>query len=119
MNLLEAKNVSVVFNSYGSEIHAVKNVNFILPQGKVVGIVGESGSGKSTFARVLTGLQLPTTGEVHYLGKNIQEGTETYKGELRKAVQMVFQDPYSSLNPRQRIINTVSEAVQHHQSPNK
>ena len=78
-----------------------------------------SGSGKSTFARVLTGLQLPTTGEVHYLGKNIQEGTETYKGELRKAVQMVFQDPYSSLNPRQRIINTVSEAVRQHQSPIK
>ena len=119
MNLLEAKNVSVVFNSYGSEIHAVKNVDFILPQGKVVGIVGESGSGKSTFARVLTGLQLPTNGEVYYLGKNIQEGTETYKGELRKAVQMVFQDPYSSLNPRQRIINAVSEAVQQHQTSNK
>jgi ABC-type glutathione transport system ATPase component len=119
VNLLEAKNVSVVFNSYGSEIHAVKNVDFILPQGKVVGIVGESGSGKSTFARVLTGLQLPTSGEVYYLGKNIQEGSETYKGELRKAVQMVFQDPYSSLNPRQRIINAVSEAVQQHQTSNK
>ncbi len=119
MNLLEAKNVSVVFNSYGNEIRAVHDVNFILPQGKVVGIVGESGSGKSTFARVLTGLQLPTSGEVFYLGKNIQEGNETYKGELRKAVQMVFQDPYSSLNPRQRILNTVTEAVAHHQTANK
>jgi ABC-type glutathione transport system ATPase component len=53
------------------------------------------------------------------MGKPIQEGKEIYKGELRKAVQMVFQDPYSSLNPRMRIVNAVSEAVRMHQNANK
>ncbi len=116
--ILQACDVSVTFKSYGFEVKAVQNVNFNLPEGKVVGIVGESGSGKSTLARVLSGLQLPTSGYVNYLGKNIQEGSETYKGELRKAVQMVFQDPYSSLNPRMRIINAVTEAVRQHQNSN-
>lgn len=119
MNLLEAFGVSVTFKSYGYEVQAVKNVDFVLPQGQVVGIVGESGSGKSTFARVLSGIQEPTTGHVTYMGKPIQEGKEIYKGELRKAVQMVFQDPYSSLNPRMRIVNAVAEAVQIHQTSNK
>jgi peptide/nickel transport system ATP-binding protein len=119
MNLLEAFGVSVTFKSYGYEVQAVKNVDFVLPQGQVVGIVGESGSGKSTFARVLSGIQEPTAGHVTYMGKPIQEGKEIYKGELRKAVQMVFQDPYSSLNPRMRIVNAVAEAVQIHQTSNK
>ena len=119
MNLLEAFGVSVTFKSFGYEVQAVKNVDFVLPQGQVVGIVGESGSGKSTFARVLSGIQEPTAGHVTYLGKPIQEGKEIYKGELRKAVQMVFQDPYSSLNPRMRIINAVSEAVRIHQNHDK
>ena len=119
MNLLEAFGVNVTFKSYGYEVQAVKNVDFVLPQGQVVGIVGESGSGKSTFARVLSGIQEPTSGYVTYLGKPIQEGKVIYKGELRKAVQMVFQDPYSSLNPRMRIVNAVSEAVRIHQNSNK
>jgi len=119
VNLLEAFDVSVTFKAFGYEVQAVKNVDFVLPQGKVVGIVGESGSGKSTFARVLSGLQEPTGGYVTYLGSPIQDGKEIYKGELRKAVQMVFQDPYGSLNPRMRIINAVSEAVRVHQNPHK
>lgn len=119
MNLLEAFNVSVTFKSFGYEIQAVKDVSFVLPQGSVVGVVGESGSGKSTFARVLSGIQLPTAGHVNYMGQGIQNGKTTYEGELRKAVQMVFQDPYSSLNPRMRIINAVAEAVKIHQQVGK
>jgi ABC-type glutathione transport system ATPase component len=119
MNLLEAFNVSVTFKSFGYEVQAVKDVNFVLPQGSVVGVVGESGSGKSTFARVLSGIQLPTAGYVNYMGQGIQNGKTTYEGELRKAVQMVFQDPYSSLNPRMRIINAVAEAVKIHQHVSK
>ena len=119
MNLLEAINVSVTFKSFGYEVQAVKDVNFVLPQGSVVGVVGESGSGKSTFARVLSGIQLPTAGHVNYMGQGIQNGKTTYEGELRKAVQMVFQDPYSSLNPRIRIINAVAEAVKIHQQVDK
>lgn len=119
MNLLEAINVSVTFKSFGYEVQAVKDVNFVLPRGSVVGVVGESGSGKSTFARVLSGIQLPTAGHVNYMGQGIQSGKTTYEGELRKAVQMVFQDPYSSLNPRIRIINAVAEAVKIHQKVDK
>lgn len=119
MNLLEASNISVTFKSFGYEVQAVKDVDFVLPQGNVVGVVGESGSGKSTFARVLSGIQLPTAGQVTYMGQVIQHGKKTYEGELRKAVQMVFQDPYSSLNPRMRIINAVAEPIRIHQKASK
>lgn len=118
-NLLEAKNIVVHFHSFGQQINAVEDVDFQLPVGQTVGIVGESGSGKSTFARILAGLQIPTSGEVTYLGKPIQQGKVIYKGPLRQAVQMVFQDPYGSLNPRMRIISAVAEAVHIHQKLDK
>ena len=84
MNIIEAKDVSVTFNSYGDIIKAVDHVNFVLPKGQTIGIVGESGSGKSTFARVLSGLQLPTSGSVTFMGNPIQSGKNTYEGALRK-----------------------------------
>ncbi len=119
MNLLEATDVSVTFDSHGEKIKAVDRVDFALPQGQTVGIVGESGSGKSTFARVLSGLQLPSNGAVTYQGNPIQKGKRTYPGKLRKEVQMVFQDPYGSLNPRMRIVKAVAEAIAQHQSLGK
>ena len=119
MNILEATDVSVTFESYGQQIKAVDHVNFQLPQGQTVGIVGESGSGKSTFARVLSGLQLPTNGSVNYLDKPIQSGRQTYQGSMRKDVQMVFQDPYGSLNPRMRIVKAIAEAIKQHQPLDK
>ena len=118
-NILEASGLSVTFKSYGYEIPAVKNVDFHLNEGEVVGVVGESGSGKSTLARVLAGLQIPTTGQVLYQGEPIQKGNITYPGEMRKAVQMVFQDPYSSLNPRMRVLDAVVEAIVQHQTKDK
>lgn len=119
MNILEANDVSVTFESYRQQIKAVDHVNFELPRGQTIGIVGESGSGKSTFARVLAGLQLPTHGSVSYLGEPIQSGKQTYRGTLRKEVQMVFQDPYGSLNPRMKIVRAVAEAIAQHQSLSK
>jgi ABC-type oligopeptide transport system ATPase subunit len=118
-NIIEAKSLSVTFDSYGDVIKAVDEVDFVLPIGQTVGIVGESGSGKSTFARVLAGLQLPTSGEVTFMGNPIQDGGRTYQGELRKEVQMVFQDPYGSLNPRMRIYKAVAEAIRQHQKLDK
>ena len=117
--ILEASGLSVTFKSYGYEIPAVKNIDFHLNDGEVVGVVGESGSGKSTLARVLAGLQIPTTGQVLYQSEPIQKGNITYPGEMRKAVQMVFQDPYSSLNPRMRVLNAVVEAIVQHQTKDK
>lgn len=119
MNIIEAKDVSVTFVSHGDIIKAVDHVDFILPKGQTIGIVGESGSGKSTFARVLSGLQTPTSGVVTFQGLPIQKGKITYDGALRKEVQMVFQDPYASLNPRMRIVNAVAEAVRQHQGFDK
>lgn len=118
-HLLEVKDLSVTFESFGYEIQAVRNVNLHLDKGEVVGIVGESGSGKSTIARVLAGLQTPTNGTVLYEGESIYRDGIAYPGEMRKAVQMVFQDPYSSLNPRMRILDAVSEAVLQHQTSNR
>ena len=119
MYIIEAKDVSVTFQSYGDTIKAVDHVDFVLPKGQTIGIVGESGSGKSTFARVLSGLQIPTSGSVTFMGSPIQNGKNTYEGALRKEVQMVFQDPYGSLNPRMRIVKAVAEAVRQHQGLDK
>jgi ABC-type dipeptide/oligopeptide/nickel transport system ATPase subunit len=119
MNIIEAENISVVFDSYGDIIKAVDHVDFILPKGQTIGIVGESGSGKSTFARVLSGLQIPSSGEVKFMGSPIWNGNKIYEGALRKEVQMVFQDPYGSLNPRMRIVKAVAEAIRHHQGLDK
>lgn len=119
MNIIEAKDVSVTFDSHGDIIKAVDHVDFVLPKGQTIGIVGESGSGKSTFARVLSGLQIPTSGSVTFLDLPVQNGKYTYQGALRKEVQMVFQDPYGSLNPRMRIVKAVAEAIRQHQGINK
>lgn len=113
---LECKNISVTFGDVFRKVEAVKNVSVTLAPGQTIGIVGESGSGKSTLARVLAGIQVPTTGEVFYEGKNIWQGKVSYPGEMRKKVQMVFQDPYGSLNPRMRSVNAVAEAVRFHQN---
>lgn len=112
---LEGKNISVTFGDIFRKVEAVKNVDVSLERGQTIGIVGESGSGKSTLARVLAGIQVPTSGQVTYEGKNIWQGKSSYPGEMRRKVQMVFQDPYGSLNPRMRAVHAVAEAVTFHQ----
>ena len=117
--LLEAKNVSVTFGSGATKVEAVKNVSLTLRPGEPIGIVGESGSGKSTLARVLAGLQVPTEGEIFFNGEPVYKGAKSYTGEARRQVQMVFQDPYGSLNPQLTGLNAVAEAVRIHDKTNK
>ena len=117
--LLEAKNVSVTFGSGATKVEAVKNVSLTLRAGEPIGIVGESGSGKSTLARVLAGLQVPTEGEIFFNGEPVYKGAKSYTGEARRQVQMVFQDPYGSLNPQLTGLNAVAEAVRIHDKTNK
>jgi dipeptide transport system ATP-binding protein len=92
-------------------IHAVKDANFTLQRGKTLAIVGESGSGKSTLARILTLIDAPTSGELLIEGKtvNITEGQPS--AEMRRKVQIIFQNPYGSLNPRQKIGDVLAEPL--------
>jgi peptide/nickel transport system ATP-binding protein len=108
--LLEARDVSVSFGRRG-EVRAVVGANVHVRANEAIGIVGESGSGKSTLARVLVGLQRPDRGEVLLSGRPIAARGRAYQGTDRRKVQMVFQDPYASLNPRMRVVSAVAEAI--------
>lgn len=95
-------------------IKAVDDVSFSIPEGKTLGLVGESGSGKSTVARALLKLMPVTSGEVYYQDKNILPLSEAEFRPLRKQMQMIFQDPYGSLNPRMTIEEIVGEPLRIH-----
>jgi peptide/nickel transport system ATP-binding protein len=95
-------------------VHAVDNVNLSIRKGEVVGLVGESGCGKSTLGRIVAGIMPPSDGEVLWRGRNIGSlhGAEAKEAKLR--AQMIFQDPYASLNPRMKVQDIVGEAPQVH-----
>lgn len=95
------------------EIKAVDDLSFSIEQGKTLGLVGESGSGKSTVARALLKL-VPATGEVIYKDKNILPLREAEFRPLRKEMQMIFQDPFGSLNPRMTIEEIIAEPLRIH-----
>ncbi|MFD7921202.1 ABC transporter ATP-binding protein [Streptomyces sp. NPDC059740] len=90
-------------------VHAVDGVSFALRRGETLGIVGESGCGKSTVARALVGLTRPTAGTVHHAGADITRLSGHALKAVRRNIQMVFQDPYTSLNPRMTVGDIVAE----------
>ena len=91
-------------------VHAVDTVNLAIKKGEVVGLVGESGCGKSTLGRMIAGLLPPSAGQVIYKGRDRATLAEPQAKAARLAVQMIFQDPYASLNPRTRVEAIVGEA---------
>ncbi len=92
-------------------IEAVSDVSFTLQPGRTLGIVGESGSGKSTLARLVMALDTPTSGRVTLLGRDLHALSPRELREARRDFQMVFQDPFGSLDPRQRIARIVAEPL--------
>lgn len=95
-------------------IKAVDKVSFDLEEGRTLGIVGESGSGKSTLARCLVLLEKPDDGAINFFNKNLLMMGEKGLKDLRKDIQIIFQDPYSSLNPRKKVFDTIAESFLFH-----
>ena len=115
-SFLEVKDLKKYFPSkkvfLGKDIkpvRAVDGISFVLNEGETLGLVGESGSGKSTTARTLLRLETPTSGWVQFKGQNLADLSETELRSLRKEMQMIFQDPSSSINPRRTIGEVLSE----------
>ena len=108
---IELVGVSRTFHSRGREVQALQDVSLTIPRGSAYGIVGESGSGKSTMMRLIAGLDTPTAGRVTVNGLDITDLPERRLGPLRKSLQVVFQDPMGSLDPRMRIGRIVAEPL--------
>ncbi len=113
--LIRTVNLKKYFDVSGGKLHAVDDVNITIPKGKTLGVVGESGCGKSTLGRTVLRLIEPTSGEVYFEGENITKASRGELKELRKKMQIIFQDPFSSLNPRMSVFDLIAEPlVTHH-----
>lgn len=109
--LISVKHLKKYFNVASGELHAVDDVNFSIEEGETLGVVGESGCGKSTLGRVLIHLLESTEGRIIYKGQDITKVKRKELHELRKEMQIIFQDPFSSLNPRMTIYQTIAEPM--------
>ena len=93
----------------GANLHAVDGVNIRIAKGKTLGVVGESGCGKSTLGRVILRLIEPTSGQVFFNGRDIAKFKKRGMYELRREMQIIFQDPYSSIDPRKSVVEIIAE----------
>ena len=109
--LLEVNDLKKYFKTPKGTLHAVDGISFSLEEGKTLGVVGESGCGKSTLGRVILHLLEPTGGKILFDGKDITTLNRKELKESRKEMQMIFQDPYSSINPRMRVCDIIGEPM--------
>lgn len=112
--ILEVENLTKYFNTPGGLLHAVDGVNFKVEEGRTLGIVGESGCGKSTTGLTILKLLEPTSGKIIFDGQDITGYSRKQMRSLRREMQMVFQDPFSSLDPRQTVSQLISEPIIEH-----
>lgn len=121
MPLLEVQNLVKTFSVKGgffgkivAKVHALSGVSLFVGKGEIVGLVGESGCGKTTLGRTILKLTEPTDGKIIFHGKNITSYSSEQMRSLRREMQIVFQDPYASLNPRMTIGNAIAEPLKVH-----
>ncbi len=114
MALIEANHLVKTY-ARGHEIfYAAEDVSFTIERGETLGLVGESGSGKSTIARLLLRLLPADSGNVHFDGRDVLGASPKQMRDLRRSMQIVFQDPYAALNPRMRVRDLLAEPLQIH-----
>lgn len=109
--LLEIKNLTKYFKTNKGVLHAVEDISFNLERGKTLGIVGESGCGKSTTGRCVMRLIEPTSGQVIFEGTDLTKLSAKQMRKFRSDIQIIFQDPFSSLDPRYTVSQTIAESV--------
>ena len=110
--LLEVRNLTKHFPvGHGKEVHAVNGVSFTLEKGETLGIVGESGCGKSSMGRTILKVHEPTSGQIIFEGNDITKLSNKKMFSYRKKMQMIFQDPYASLNPRFTVGEIIEEPM--------
>ena len=112
--LLEVKELTKYFDTPKGKLHAVDGVNFSIERGKTLGIVGESGCGKSTTGRTILRLIEPTSGSVIFEGKDVAKLDKFEMKQMRKDMQIIFQDPYSSIDPRKTVSEIIKEPLEVH-----
>ena len=113
-NLSKYYKLGGVFSKGKEKVHAVENVSFELYEAETLGIVGESGCGKSTLGRMIVRLEEPTKGIITFEGEDLTKKSNNKLRSIRKQLQMIFQDPYASLNPRRQIGKIVEEPLRIH-----
>ena len=109
--LLEVKNLKKYYYVPSGTLHAVDDVSFTLNEKKTLGVVGESGCGKTTLGRTILRLITPTSGQILFEGKDLMNLSESEMRHKRRDMQLIFQDPFSSLNPRKTIVETIEEPI--------
>lgn len=112
--LLDVRHLKKYFSTPSGMLHAVDDVSFTIDRGKTLGIVGESGCGKSTIGRTILRLIEPTSGNVFFDGKDIMELSKEEMRLLRQEMQIIFQDPFSSLDPRMTVAHIIAEPLKLH-----
>lgn len=112
--ILEVKHLKKYFKVPAGDVKAVDNVSFSIRKGETLGLVGESGCGKSTTGRTIIRLYEPTSGEIYFKGVNIAKLSKKEMKTFTRSMQMIFQDPYASLNPRMTIADIIGEGIDIH-----
>ena len=111
---ISIENLTKTFHTNAGNVQAVNDVSFILRKGSIVGLVGESGSGKTTLGRCILRLIEPSSGSVNLEGTNLLKLNNSKLRAMRKRMQIIFQDPFSSLNPRMRVQDIIAEGIKVH-----